>query len=247
MLKEERILSKGIFCLIVLITCPGMVLAAWVPLTGDPVSISSLENTSLIIEDKEFSEFDLFGIGAGGAIAPDPTSVFVQGGWDDQTGDYGLRFLLSWNAGVGQTVNANLNFKVAIRPGYDEWFIRDILAILSGASATGTGVVNASEIVWDGPIPGGNVLASISLSKQHLDNGQYLSAGAEFSPVKEIWVRKDISITGGTGIIIVNNEEVQIGGTAHLSEMFQFFSQIPEPTTFALLAMGLGLLRRRRK
>jgi len=240
----ERISCKGLICLIVVISCPVMASAAWVPLTGDPVSIASLANTSLIIEDKEFSEFELFGIGAGGAIGPDPTSVFVQGGWDDQTGDYGLRFLLSWNAGVGQTVNANLNFKVSILPGYDAYFIKDVLAILSGASATGTGVVNASEIVWDGPIPGGSVLASLSLSKQELDNGQYLTASAEFSPVKEIWVRKDISITGGTGI---NDQQVDIGGTAHLSEMFQFFSQIPEPTTLCLLALGLGMLKRRRR
>jgi hypothetical protein len=212
--------------------------AAWVPLTGAPVSLSSLEGESLIFGDKELSEINLFGIGAGGAIPPDADSVFVQGGQDDATDDYGLRFLLSWNASSGQTVNVTLNFKVSILPGFDDYYIKDVSMDITGASATGTGVVNAGEIVRDAPFAEGNVIASLSCSKQEFDGGTQLEDYAEFDPLKEIWIySKDISISGGTGI----------DGAAHLSEFYQFYSQIPEPATLVLLGAGWVWISSRKK
>lgn len=223
----------------VIVLAPSLGLAAWQPLTGTPISIASLDNESLVVGDKVFSNFDLFGFGAGGAIGPDPTVVFVQGGLDDLTGDYGLRFLLSWNAGSGQTINANINFQVAILddPLWRDWYIKDTGLVLSGVSATASGVVNASETVWDGPIPDGNVLASLSTSKQAGDDGTQLLDWAQFDPVKTIWVRKDISITGGTAA----------DGSAHLSEMFQFYSQVPEPGTIILITLGGAFVAMRRR
>lgn len=209
--------------------------AGWVPLTGDPVSISSLSGGVLVVHDKEFSEFDLFGIGTGGALAPDATSVFVQGGKISGTENYGLRFLLGWNAGSNQTVTiSSLSFKVSIMAGYDEWFIEDASMYLTAASATGTGVVNISQAIWDEPF--GSVLASLSGSKEYLDGGAYLTASANFAQVKDIWVSSGISITGGTG------------GTAYLGETYLLYSQIPEPATVFLLGLGaLALLRKRRQ
>ena len=213
--------------------------AAWVPLTGDPVSLSSLEGGSLNFGDKEASEFDLFGFGAGGAIGPDADSVFIQGGWDDATSDYGLRFLLSWNASSGQTVNVTLNFKVSILPGFDDYYINGVSMDITGASATGTGVVNAGEIVRDAPFAEGSVIASLSCSKQEYDGGTQLEDYTEFDPLKEIWIySKDISITGGTGI----------DGAAHLSEFYQFYSQVPEPATLVLFGTaGVWILTRKKR
>ena len=227
----------GLTVLVVLI--PAVATAGWQPLTGDPVSLASLEGESIIVGDKEFSDFELIGGGQGGAIAPDPAAVLVQGGWDAVTGDYGLRFVLSWGVGSGQIINANLNFTVAILdlPQWEDWYIEDCGIVLTGASATSTGVVNASETVWDGPIPNGGVLASLSVSKQQLDGGAYLVDWAVFRPVKMVWVRKDISIAGGTGP----------GGAAHLSEVFQFYSQVPEPTAVAIIVVGAVVLLRRRR
>jgi hypothetical protein len=210
--------------------------AVWVPLTGEPVSLHSLEGKSLLFGDKELSEIDIFGIGIGGTIAPDACSVFVQGGYDDVTGDYGLRFNLSWSAISNQTVNATLSFKISILPGYDE-YIKDVWLDITGASANGTGGVHLGETVRDAPFSGGNVIASLSCSKQDNDGGAYLLDYAEFAPLKEIWIfSKDVSITGGTS------------GAAHLSEFFQFYSQVPEPATITLLGLaGAIVLRRRRR
>ncbi len=208
--------------------------AQWVPLTGDPVSIGSLQGGPFIFGDKKLSDIGMSkGIGEGGAIAPTADSLFVQGGWDNVTGDYGVKFTLSWSAISNQTVSASLSFKVSILPGYDDYFIKDIAMYLTGVSANGTGGVHVSENVWD--IPFGNVIASLSCSKQDSDGGAYLADYAEFAPVKEIWIySKDISVTGGTN------------GSAHISEFYQFYSQIPEPMTIALLGLGGLMLRRRR-
>jgi hypothetical protein len=229
--------SKIILSCLISIMLATSASAAWVPLTGNPVPISSLPDRTLIFGDKKLSEIYVFGSGTGGAIAPDVNSVFVQGGQDNVTGNYGLWFLLSWNAFSGQNINATLNFKISILPGYDNYFIKDIEMDITGSSATGTGGVAVGETVWDAPFPEGNIIASLSCSKQANDGGADLVDYAEFAPLKEIWIfSKDISITGGTD------------GSAHLSGLFQFYSQIvPEPATMALLGLGSLVMLRRRK
>jgi len=232
-------LSVVSFLLAGVLLC-GSASGAWVPLTGDRVALNDLVDNMLIVGDKVFADFDLFGIGGGGAIAPNGDDVFIQGGYDDVSGDYGLKFDLSWNAGAGQTVNANLSFVVAIikDPAYENYLIKDVSMILVGASATGSGVVNASEKVWDhaiGAVPPAP-LASLDCSSQENDGGLYITDHAEFAGVRAIWVYKDISITGG------------VEGTAHLSSFYQYFRQeVPEPMTMSLLGFGGLLLLKRKK
>lgn len=208
--------------------------AAWIPLTGNLVPISSLQDGSLIFGDKKLSDIDFFGFATGGANPPSADSLFVQGGQDTTTGDYGLRFQFAWIALSGQNVNTNLKFKISVLPGYDNYFIKDVGMDISGASATGTGGVAVGETVRDAPF--GDIIASLSCSKDANDGGAYLRDHIEFAPAKEIWIwSKDISITGGTN------------GSAHISEFYQFYSQVPEPATITLLAIGaLGLLKRKK-
>ena len=229
---------KFLLVLVALVSICSIASGAWLPLTPT-VSVSSLNGQDLIVGDKEFSDFELFELSTdGGAIVPSPDTLFVQGGQDDGTGDYGLKFSMSWNAGMGQTVNANLSFKVAVLPQFSQYFIKDVSMILINASATGSGVVNASEIVLAEAIsPTPTVLASLSCSKQDLDGGVNIADYAEFTPVSEIYVYKDISITGG-GFQT---------GAAHLSGFYQYFSQIPEPASICLITLVAPLLLRRRR
>ena len=144
---------------------------------------------------------------SGGAISPNLDETSVQIVQDVATDDYGLRFVMfSWNAGSGQTVNVDLSFKVSILPGYDDYYIKDVRMYLTGASATGTGVVNAAENVWDG-FPGGNIVASLSCSKQYDDGGLYLSDDAVLIPLVLIVLIVLIIVTIVTVIIFYDDHK----------------------------------------
>jgi hypothetical protein len=228
--------SKIILTCLISIMLAAAASAAWVPLT-DRVTLSSLQvqGGSLIFGDKEVSEFDMFGFSDGGALDPNPDKMFVQGGKNSITGDYGLKFNFSWSAVSSQTVNATLSFKVSILPGYDDALIKDVWLDLSGAGATGYGVVDVTENVRNA---GGNVIASLSCSKQYGDGGAYLLDYSEFAPVKEIWIcSKDISVTCGAGL-----------GSAHISEFYQYYSQVPETATLVLLGTaGIWIFTRKKQ
>jgi hypothetical protein len=232
MMKNPKVILSCLISIIMLATAAS---ADWVPIT-DPVPLEDLPGGALIVGDKKFSNFVLSGFGTGGAVDPDFSRMTVQGGTDSETGDYGLKFdMFSWNAGSGQTVNVTMSFKASILPDYD-YFIKDVWMYITGAQATGTGLVSAGENVWD-VFPGGNVVASLSCSKQDNDGGAYLVDYAEFSPLKEIYIQsKSITITGGTN------------GTGGLDEFFQFYSQVPEPATIVLLGMaGIWVFTRKRR
>jgi hypothetical protein len=214
--------------------------AAWEPLTGDLIPISSIPSGGLQVGDKLFSEFEVTGISQEGPPQPSDDTVLVQGGWNTSTGDYGLRFRLAWNAGSNQLINAGINFKVAILPDYDPWFIEDAILWLSTASAAGTGLVQATENIFDADFLG-NCLTSLAASSQADDYGAFLMDSSMLClhgnpvQVKELWVRTGVTVQGG------NN------GSAGLHEVFMLYSQVPEPATVLLLGLGaLALIRKRR-
>ncbi len=212
--------------------------AAWVPLTGEFVSISSIPTGGLEVGDKLFSEFEVTGIVSGGPPEPSAVTVLVQGGQNDATGDYGLRLRLAWNAGADQLINASLNFKVSILPDYDPYFITDATLWPATASAAGTGLVQASENIYDADFMG-NSLTALAASAQDNDYGAFLMDSSYFvsnAQEKEIWVRTGVTVQGGSE------------GSAGLHEVFMLYSQVPEPATILMLGLGaLALVRKRRQ
>lgn len=217
----------------------------------DPVPLSDIVNNvgnafpggTLTVGDKIFSNFTLFGTSSGGAIAPTLSNFYVQGVQDTSTGEYGLMFNPLMGASSGQIVNASLAFKIAIAPNFANVIDGATLA-LTGASASGNGSVQIAETIFPTASPL-NPLASLSGFKDANSPLSDLQQSATWSPgVKEVYVRKDIFVTGG-----------QVGG-AHLTEFFQFYHQsvdplVPEPSTvgFGVIAVGFVVSQyvRRRK
>ena len=70
-------LSKRIWVLGVLMVCvaTGAASAAWIPLTGDPVSLASLENEPFYFGDKFAYDFDLFGFATGEELSEHTASM----------------------------------------------------------------------------------------------------------------------------------------------------------------------------
>lgn len=229
--------KSAVFSLIILINIflLSSVQAAWVPLTST-MPISSIPAGGLVVDDKLFSDFLVDGLAQGGALKPTASTVFVQGGKESVTGDYGLKFFLDWDAGSNQSINVNIDYKVSILPGYASYFIDGAWTLLSLAGATGSGVVAATETLWDAPLPFGDWLATLSTSWQVGGSGLDLKDYANFAQVKQMWVNNGFTVTGG------------LSGTAKLNEVFQMYTQIPEPATLILLGLGsLALLRKRRQ
>lgn len=223
MKRNQRITKKsalGLLGLSLIIVTVSSAQAAWIPLTGAPIPVSSLPVGGLVVGDKLFTEFEVTGISTGGAPEPSSATVFVQGGQDDATGDYGLRFLLAWITGTDQLINAGINFKVSIISGYPRSMEAATLW-LSTCGATGTGLVQASEIIYDADFLGNPLLALAASAEDDdygallLDRGNFVLHGNP-AELKEIWVRTGITVQGGTN------------GTAGLNEVFTLFSQIPD-------------------
>lgn len=197
---------------------------------------------SLRAGDKVFGDWNVVTTGSVGANAPDATEISVTGGyWDGGAydGEIGLRFNGGWSAGVNQIADSTIAFSVTVD---DPMFIIDNTLYMSAFGAANGGMVSISENVYaEAPGPGVDSIAdkyvfydtsTVPATKKQTDHQEFGGA------YKKIWITKDV----------VANGQVSAGGSAHLSEFYQSFSQMPEPGTICLMAFGIaGVAMRRRK
>lgn len=226
-MKHKRRMKKSLTLLIAIpisISIFSTAYAAWAPLTGDLIPISSIPGGGLVVGNKLFTDFAVSGFAYGGPLTPSSSTILIQGGQNEATGDYGIRLRLVYNAGSYQFINTSINFKVSIPAGYERFFIEDATLWLATASAAGTGLVQATENMYDADFMG-NSLTVLSTSVQEDDYGAFLMDSSNFMlhgnliQKKELWVRTGITIQGGTN------------GSAGLHEVFLLYSQVPKPTT----------------
>ncbi|MHC4692716.1 MAG: hypothetical protein ACYS67_08235 [Planctomycetota bacterium] len=222
--RRNKLVTPLIIAILISITIFSTTYAGWAPLTGDLIPISSIPAGELVVGNKLFTDFTVSGFAYGGPPTPSPSTILVQGGQNEATGDYGIRLRFVCNAGSDQFINASINFKVSILTGYDRFFIQNATLWLATASAAGTGLVQATENIYDADFMG-NSLTVLSNSVQEDDYGIFLTDSSNFMlygniiEKKELWARTGITIQGGTN------------GSAGLHEVFLLYSQVPKTIT----------------
>jgi len=171
-------------------------------------------------------------------------------GWDDimvsgvlAEGEYGVGFNGSWTADDGGRADTTIGFQVTAD---EPWLLHDNSLWIAAFGASDGGLVVVTENVYDmdprvNPSQA-HCLAEKMVVYDGLDDGRiydHVEYEIDGSPaaVSDVWVVKDIHVTSAGP-----------GSTAAVSEVFQSFSQVPEPTTLVLVALGaVGVVLRRRR
>ncbi len=197
----------------------------------------------LRVGDKVFSDWSYTDSSQNGGLAPAPGAITVEGVrvlYPGQTDwEYGMRFTGNWSAFGKQLADTVLRYKITAD---DPWWIVDNTLWLSVGGAADAGQATISETVYKQypPADDSDLVARKYVymyeGKNHIL--EHIDFGGRY---KELWVVKDVGVNGG------NDPPEDPIGSAHVSEFYQTFSQIPEPGTLMLLGAGTLLLLRRRR
>ncbi|NLF08658.1 MAG: PEP-CTERM sorting domain-containing protein [Pirellulaceae bacterium] len=212
------------------------------PIAGDPNNLRDSQSHTLaeineaggiVIGDKLFDYFTVVTTKSIGAIAPGIDEIAITA--VQINGNYGLKFNGGWSALAGQIADSTIEFRASILPEFVDMgyaFKDNALYITAFGNTTESGQVSVSENIYaEHP-----ALAEKPFANKYVyfrnDNDQKTHDLKNFEPITEMWIVKDVIANGGIGTT----------GSAHLSEFYQTFSQVPEPGTFALLGFGaIGL------
>jgi hypothetical protein len=198
----------------------------------------------LRVADKVFSDWSFTDASDYGGLAPSPAGIRVEGVCFDANAngevdplvdEIGLRFTGGWLAAGGQIVDTVITYKLTVD---DPYFIVDNTLWMSDGRAGNGGVASIVEAVYDVPGPAEPVVVKMvwETEEQGVEDN-FLEHIVLPAPYKQLWIRKDVGVNGG----------VQQTGIGHISQFYQTFSQVPEPSTLLLVCAGAALLVRRRR
>lgn len=218
-------LRTAVAVLVGVIACAGVAQADIITY-GSPVSVQSvMDNGPLNVGGWMFSDFMVSSVGIDPPSAGD---IFLQPA--SVNGQFGLLIQGFWMVDQLERVDTLLGFKVTPPAPH---MVHQVGLQMAALGVSDGAVVSITEMVYDVP-PEQATSALASLSVFYSSTGtQRLSDTATIEPQSEIWVLKDIGLSGRQG-------------DAHLSMFFQTYD-VPEPATMVLLTLGgLGALLRRR-
>ena len=243
-------LRKTLLVLAVLVSVSSLAQASFVsgpivaPINNREVGFSLaqvIEAGGIRVGDKVFDMFSVNNSMSDGAQAPNPDGIIVYG--VQINGELGLRFTGGWSADARQVADTVIVFRVTADQG---WKITDNSLWMDAYGAAAGGLVTISENVYaSDPLLGSNpalanksVKFSNRVENKLYDHQEFSDEQGNLVAMQQIWVVKDITVSGGPGT-----------GYAMLSQFYQTFSQIPEPASVILLAMGglIALVRKGRR
>ncbi len=183
---------------------------------------------SCSVGDKVFSNFTYVSSASGGAAAVPASGVAVTPVMSGFGSDIGLLFSAAWIVGSNQTQDSLLTYTVTC----SGCSITDLMLVMVGGS-TPNGTGGVAETATG---PGGLTVGLNTFTDPFKPSDSKTFAGVGF-----LNLSKDIGLSGGTS------------GAAHISGVYNLFSEtaVPEPASMLLFGTGLlalgGYIRRRQR
>jgi hypothetical protein len=205
-----------------------------------------MDTGAITVSDKVFSDFTLFSPASDdpNAVSPGADAIEVTG-WQYTAGEYagevGLRFDGPWQAGYQKVAGSTIGFRVQVD---DPNVASDNTLFSSSWAAVDGGSAGVTENVFHtNPNEGPATSFVEKYIYTHGSGNKVQTDHVEWDPADfsdDFWVTVGVSVTGGN---------TDPAGSAQLNDFFVTFSQIPEPTTMAILGLGglTALLRRKRQ
>ncbi|HUK83555.1 MAG TPA: PEP-CTERM sorting domain-containing protein [Verrucomicrobiae bacterium] len=231
--KVFTTMAASALVVVLLFSSPTIATAQVTNLTaGQSIGLATIIDNGLKVQigDKQFGDFFFSYVDTDGITGNDLITSNVNVTALSNDIGFGLSFQEPLLA-LGP-VNKHIVFEYTATVTDPNFLISDIHLSITGSAGNG-GLGTVGENVFVGGFGGTNV-GSIQASIP----GSSTDAANIVPPVTELWVHKDVNVTGNQAA----------NGFASVTVIDQTFSQIPEPSTVLLVGLGLlGMLALRRR
>ena len=214
----------SILCALVALVFAGAPCAQAQTILGPAVSMATLTNSGadLLVGDKDFTDFTI----SGSFQASQVTVTPIQ----EPNGDFGIRFGGTFVAS-NSALDMILGYQVSVTNSPNLISVANLS--FDGQVTSGTGLAQVVEQVFTN----GGFYGQMSVFATASTN-QLTASLAIIPPQSSLDISKDVILTA------------TLPANSSISEIDQTFTQVPEPGTLALVAVGfsgLFLLQRRRQ